>query len=225
MDPLPLPKPSPLSDADLLTCLGRSDPLILDIGCNDGAEVRRFLRLFPGCRVHAFEPDPRPRARFEHNIRNKRATLWPFAIGAEDGEAEFHVSSGDQPAHGRMNPAVKSWDLSGSLRRPVKHLDVFPWVKFEQTVKVRTMRLDTCAAQRKLRRVDLIWADVQGAEADLIAGATASLKFTRFFYTEYNEHEMYQGQMGLRKLIGLLPDFEVVVRFPDDVLLHNRTLR
>jgi hypothetical protein len=31
--------------------------------------------------------------------------------------------------------------------------------------------------------------------------------------------------MGLRKLIGLLPDFEVVVRFPDDVLLHNRTLR
>jgi hypothetical protein len=66
---------------------------------------------------------------------------------------------------------------------------------------------------------------VQGAEADLIAGAAESLKFTRYFYTEYNENEMYQGQVGLRKLMELLPDFELVVRFPDDVLLRNRSLR
>jgi hypothetical protein len=92
-------------------------------------------------------------------------------------------------------------------------------------MKVQTMRLDTFCAEQKIRRIDFIWADVQGAEADLIAGATESLKFTRLLYTEYNENEMYEGQMGLRKLVGLLPDFDVLVRFPDDVLLRNRTLR
>jgi hypothetical protein len=36
---------------------------------------------------------------------------------------------------------------------------------------------------------------------------------------------MYQGQVGLRKLMELLPDFELVVRFPDDVLMRNKSLR
>jgi hypothetical protein len=92
-------------------------------------------------------------------------------------------------------------------------------------MKVETMRLDTFTQRNRITRIDFIWADVQGAEADLIAGATESLKFTRYVYTEYNENEMYQGQVGLRKLIELLPEFEVVVRFPDDVLLRNRSFR
>ncbi|NBX26528.1 MAG: FkbM family methyltransferase [Planctomycetes bacterium] len=225
MDPLPLPRAQPLGDAELVKLIGRRDPVILDIGCNDGHEVLRFLELFPACRVHAFEPDPRPRARFERTIRNSRAKLWPLAMGATDGEAEFHVSSGDPSALGHQDPARPPWDQSGSLRKPAKHLAVFPWVKFESTVRVQTMRLDTFAAQRKLRRVDFIWADVQGAEADLIAGATETLRITRFLYTEYNDTELYQGQVDLRGLLQLLPDFELVERFPNDVLLRNRTLR
>jgi 2-O-methyltransferase len=225
MQSLPPLVPGELSDDDLRNLVGRPDPVILDIGCNDGAEIDRFLKLFPKCQVHAFEPDPRPRARFKKHIRDKRVKLWPLAISAEDGEAEFHMSSASEAPPGLQMPEGGEWDLSGSLRKPAKHLDFHPWVKFDRTMKVQTKRLDTFCTEQKLARIDFIWADVQGAEADLIAGATASLKFTRFFYTEYNEHEMYQGQMGLRKLIGLLPDFEVVVRFPDDVLLHNRTLR
>jgi 2-O-methyltransferase len=225
MQPLPPLVPGDLADADILRLIGRPDPVILDIGCNDGAEIDRFLKMFPKCQVHAFEPDPRPRARFKKHIRDKRVKLWPLAISAADGEAEFHLSSADQAPPGVQMPEDGEWDLSGSLRKPAKHLDFHPWVKFEKTMKVQTMRLDTFCTEQKIRRIDFIWADVQGAEADLIAGATESLKFTRLLYTEYNENEMYEGQMGLRKLVGLLPDFDVLVRFPDDVLLRNRTLR
>lgn len=151
--------------------------------------------------------------------------LWPLAISAEDGEAEFHLSSADQAPTGVQMPEGGEWDLSGSLRKPAKHLDFHPWVKFDKTLKVETMKLDTFTQRNKITRIDFIWADVQGAEADLIAGATESLKFTRHFYSEYNENEMYQGQVGLRKLIELLPGFEVMVRFPDDVLFRNRSLR
>ena len=116
------------------------------------------------------------------------------------------------------------WDQSGSLRRPRKHLDVYPGVKFDQTMRVRTMRLDTFAAQQKLDRIDLVWADVQGAEADLIAGGPQALAMTRLLYTEYNEVEMYEGQLDLRRLLALLPGFEVIARYPEDVLLANRRL-
>ena len=84
MQPLPPLVPGDLADADFLRLIGRPDPVILDIGCNDGAEIDRFLKMFPKCQVHAFEPDPRPRARFKKHIRDKRVKLWPLAISAED---------------------------------------------------------------------------------------------------------------------------------------------
>jgi len=225
MQPLPPLVPGDLADADFLRLIGRPDPVILDIGCNDGAEIDRFLKLFPKCQVHAFEPDPRPRARFKKHIRDKRVKLWPLAISAEDGEAEFHLSSADQAPPGVQMPENGEWDLSGSLRKPAKHLDFHPWVKFDKTMKVETMKLDTFTKQNKISRIDFIWADVQGAEADLIAGAGETLKITRFLYTEYNDTELYQGQLGLRALLSLLPDFELAERYPNDALLRNRNLR
>jgi FkbM family methyltransferase len=203
--------------------VGRPDPLILDVGCNDGGHTRWFTERFPRASVHAFEPDPRPCQRFRRTVRSKSVKLWNVALCAEDGEADFHMSSGTY-RHGMGNEGTHhgDWDQSGSLRRPRKHLDVFPGVKFDQTMRVRTMRLDTFIEQQKIDRIDLIWADVQGAEADLIAGGAQALARTRLLYTEYNEVEMYEGQLDLRRLLALLPDFEVVARYPEDVLLTNR---
>ncbi|MFM7808348.1 MAG: FkbM family methyltransferase, partial [Planctomycetota bacterium] len=142
------------------------------------------------------------------------------------GEAEFHMSRGTY-MHGMGNEGTHhgDWDQSGSLRRPRKHLDVYPGVKFDRTMRVRTMRLDTFVTQQRIDRIDLIWAEVQGAEADLFAGCPQALACTRLLYTEYNEIEMYEGQLDLRRLLALLPDFEVVARWPEDVLLRNRSLR
>ena len=222
MQPLPPMKFERIPDAVLRELVGRPDPTILDIGCNDGTHTKWFLDLFPKAKVHAFEPDPRPRERFKRLVKDRRARLWDVALGAADGEAEFHTSTGDFTP--RTKPGKGDWDQSGSLRRPLKHLDVFPGVRFERTIKVRTMRLDTFAHEQKLGPVDLIWADVQGAEADLIAGGTEVLARTRLLFTEYNEVEMYEGQVGLRRLLELLPDFEVFARWPTDALLRNRSL-
>ena len=64
---------------------------------------------------------------------------------------------------------------------------------------------------------------MQGAEADLIRGGAEVLARTRLLYTEYSEVEMYEGQLDLRRLLELLPDFEPIVRWPTDVLLRNRS--
>lgn len=51
----------------IVSLLDKPDPVIFDIGCNDGSDAQRFLRLLPGAQLYCFEPDPRPVARFKEN--------------------------------------------------------------------------------------------------------------------------------------------------------------
>ena len=69
--------------------------------------------------------------------------------------------------------------------------------------------------------MDFIWADVQGAEGDMVAGGPTLFANTRFMLTEYSDDEMYEGQATLRSLRRLLRGWRVVIRYRDDVLLRN----
>lgn len=205
---------------------GTEAPVILEIGANNGDHTVRFLKLFPRARIYAFEPDPRAIRKFKAQVSDPRARLFEMAIGAVDGEAEFHVSSGlpeNMPAHKRAQ-YPEGWDLSGSLRAPKTHKIVWPWVKFEQTIAIPVKRLDTWAQENGVDRIDFIWADVQGAEGDLIAGGRAALARTRYFYTEYSDHEDYEGQPTLAQITEMLPNFNILRRYRMDVLLENLIL-
>ena len=218
----PMWTPATAVNPDVIVSLvGRPDPVILDIGCNDGTHTNMFLSLFPGARVFCFDPEWRARKRFVVNVKDTRAKLYATAVGAYDGQAAFYPSEGD----GVLQP--KDWDYSGSIRRPKNHLKVHPWCKFREHQPVSITRLDTWAQAYLVddeRIVDFIWADVQGAEIDLIQGGLATLGCTRYFFTEYSDGELYEGQVGLAKILQLLPDFEIVHQYPEDVLLRNRSL-
>ncbi len=120
---------------------------------------------------------------------------------------------------------VFGWDQSGSLRAPKTHLEVWPWVKFGEKISIKVMTLDEWAAGYGIDHVDFIWADVQGAEGDLIDGGRETLKRTRYFYTEYSNDEWYKGQITLDTMAKLLADdFEMVARWHMDVLFRNTHL-
>lgn len=204
--------------------LGKFDPIIFDIGCNDGSHTVAFLKLFPLSRVFAFEPDPRAIETFKASIKGDRVRLFEIAISAEDGVAEFHASDGYPDSPEWINARPKGWDLSGSIRKPKEHLNAFPWCEFKRTFPVQTRSLDSWSDENEIESVDFIWADVQGAERDLIEGGKKTLSRTRYLYTEYSNMELYEGQVGLDWIMEALPDFEVVIRFSDDVLLKNSKL-
>ena len=204
--------------------LGKHDPVILDIGCNDGTHTVAFLKLFPLSRVFAFEPDPRALASFRSTIKGDRVQLFDIAISDSDGVTDFYVSDGYPTSTAWEGYRPNGWDLSGSIKKPKEHLREFPWCEFKSTISVTTRSLDSWASENGVEQIDLIWADVQGAEQNLIEGAKDTLSRTRFFYTEYSNVELYENQVGLDWIMSALPDFEVVARFADDVLLKNRNL-
>jgi FkbM family methyltransferase len=214
-----------ISDTDIITLLGKDDPVILDIGSNDGTHTAWFLELFKKARIYSFEPDPRARARYLARIDDPRAVLFDLAISGRNGHIDFYVSSGTPPADSDSAEFEDTdWDQSGSIRAPKKHLDRYPWCRFDEKIVVPTKTLDDWAEEQGIRSIDLIWADVQGAEGDLIAGGTETLRKTRYFYTEYSNSQLYEGQLNLRELLSRLPDFKVQHRYEKDVLLKNKSL-
>lgn len=211
-------------DNVLIKLIGKDNPVILDIGCNDGGDSLWLAQLFENGRVFSFEPDPRARKRYLAKVTDPRAKLFDLAISSADGTAEFHTSGGTNPEAGERERCEEGWDLSGSLRKPKQHLEAHPWCTFGETITVKTMKLDTWVKQNGITFIDLIWADVQGAEADLITGAQEALKTVRYIYTEYNDDELYEGQISLKALLGLLPGFKLLCNYGNDVLLKNRSL-
>ena len=186
---------------------------ILDIGANNGWTSRQFSETFPNTNIYAFEPDPRAAAKFGNNVQNDRVRLFQLALGNHIGTTTFYMSDGQHPAHIGDENYSDGWDLSGSIRKPKDVLNIHPWCAFERSIDVEVQTLDTWADHYVPEPIDFIWADVQGAEGDLIVGGTHTLARTRYFYTEFSEHELYEGQLNLSEIKRLLPNFEIVEVF------------
>ena len=201
---------------------------IIEVGANDGSHTQLFLDRFSDSHVFCFEPDPRACQKFRDAITSERAVLIEKAVGRVNGKTTFHQSGG-MPAVSHGRDWSQGWDESGSIRAPKLHLDVYPWVTFGTKIEIEIIRLDDWSASKSLRSIDLIWADVQGAEEDLIEGARETLMRTYLFATEYSRSELYENAASLERILFLLPDFDIVKDYQDthdgNVLLINRNFK
>jgi 2-O-methyltransferase len=215
---------SEISKELIRECVGREDPTILEIGCNDGFHTLWFLEIFKNPKIYCFEPDPRAIARFKAKVgRQSNVDLFEIALSDHNGEITFYQSDG-QLNEEQTNAMPEGWDCSGSIRQPKEHLKDIPWVTFNQKITVPTSTLDTWCSKHGIADVDFIWMDVQGAEIDVFKGGINTLAKTHFLYTEYNNKELYEGQLNLKQLIKYLKNFSVLIRYRSDVLLVNRQL-
>jgi len=196
--------------------INKDNPVIIEIGANIGQTTSLFLKSFPKAKIFCFEPDPSVSARFKNNIKNKNVTLFEVAVGNKNGDVVFFQSSGTKPLEYRSE--------SGSIKKPKYHLTKHTDIVFKTKLTVPIVKLDDWFKDQNIHKVDLIWADVQGAEEDLILGAKKTLKKTSFFYTEYSNLEYYENQISLKEICSLLDDFFIHRIFFYDVLMVNKNL-
>lgn len=170
-------------------------PTIIEVGAHDGSTTLGLRRIFPRARILAFEPEPRAIAKFRSRPELRDVTLVECAVADRNGEATFYQCGGRPPAH-----AGDDWDGSGSIRAPTRAITAHPWMTFDRQITVPVIRLDDALDRHGIETIDLIWADVQGAEEDLIRGAFHTLKRTRLLYAECTEDEEYSGHRSARHL-------------------------
>jgi FkbM family methyltransferase len=184
---------------------------IIEIGAHMGTDTERLATFVRSGRMISFEPDPRNLPVLRDRMRGSNVEIIDKAVSAAAGKASFYLSSGGTP-DGQHT-------ASSSLLPPKNHLTKFPWVRFDDKVDVDVVTLDSCWGDKI---VDLVWADVQGAEMGMIKGGLATLANTKFLFTEFNDGEMYEGQRGLFDLMDALPGQWGIVRiFGDEVLFQN----
>jgi FkbM family methyltransferase len=160
----------------------------------------------------AVEADPRNIPIFEQRVYPRAVSILHAAIWDRAGEVDLYLSHGEGTG-------------SSSVRPPLKHLEYFPDIAFNGSVRVRALPLDSITLLCEIAHVDLIWCDIQGAERNMIAGGRQTLARTSWLLTECYSIEMYEGQATRDELLHLLgSQWALVAEWPENanLLLRNR---
>jgi FkbM family methyltransferase len=168
--------------------------VILDIGSFNGRDAVELAEVCETT-VHAFEPNP---ASYEimKFLNNDSLILWNYAVCAHNGTTVLNLSNHPQ---------------SDTIKRPKKHLKLFPKVKYKDTVTVKATTLDSWyVSVLKDQIISFAWIDVNGAEDALLLGGGHALSRTRYIYIEYCEKELFERALNRERMIKALPGFEVI---------------
>jgi FkbM family methyltransferase len=148
----------------------RPGGLAFDIGAHVGDRTASFRRL--GARVVAVEPQPAAmRALRLLFRRDPGVTLVAAAAGAREGRARLHVNT--------RNPTVST--LSPDLIAAAKGAEGWQGQDWDRTVEVPVVTLDALVARHG--PPDFVKIDVEGHEAEALAGLSRSVPALSFEFT------------------------------------------
>ena len=191
-------------------------PIVFELGAHMGEHTKQLADAIKekDFKLHAFEPltECIPILQYNTEEFKEKVKIWNFAIGdKDDNDVDFWIGKDKYAA-------------SSSIHKPKEVLEIWKDMEFTK-VKTRTIRLDTVLHTESIDHIDFVWADIQGAEIDMIRGGSNFLKKVKYLYTEYNTHELYDGTILLGDLLAALPDFEVEKIWKYDVLLRNKNIQ
>ena len=208
-----------MTGGELKLLLNTDSPLVLEIGCHNGADSAVFLATFPRIEIHCFEPEPRAIAKSRARIDDPRCTLYECAIAAADGKAKFWQSDGLGKLAG--------WDLSGSIHEPTGHRSAWPAIEFPSCITVENEgrwivgRTKLYPAGRSIS----FGPTCKARNMMSSPGAVKRWPERALFYSEFYQSPMYEGQRDLQGLLGLLgADWEFQWVHNDNFLARNRTI-
>lgn len=196
------------------------NPFIIEIGAHNGYHTKKLLSLLKDKNYlyHLFEPSPLILDELLTTLRYidlSRVKIFTEAIGSKTGDADFYLSIGSH------NGEV--YNGSSSIKEPHMIYTTWQGMEFKKDV-CSVITLDDHIKRTGINQpIDFIWADIQGAQEDLIKDQQ-TFKRVRYLYIEYSDIPYYVGELNIEGICSLLPDFEVVEDYGGDVLLKNKYL-
>jgi len=163
----------------------KSNPLILDVGANRGQSARRYLEVFPGAEIYAFEPGEAAYLELrEMATSNPRIHPVRQVLADSVREVTFHLNRADFTSS--LLPAA-----SGS--EAVVDQNLLSEVRQE---RLRAATLTEFCREQSISRVDVLKLDVQGAELLVLKGADTLLSggAISIVFTEVQFAPLYDGQ-------------------------------
>jgi len=144
--------------------LCKSDVVIFDIGANIGITSTYYSDIFPNGVIHSFEPNPDTLMRCEKNTRNhSNITLNKVALSKSVGSVLFEDNGGTS-----------------------SHIS-------DKGIRVQTNTLDQYVKDCRIKHIDLMKIDVEGAEEMVLEGGIDSLPIVDNIILEVHSRDLYKA--------------------------------
>lgn len=202
---------------------GISTPILVNIGAERGdGETTDFCIVAPHGKIYSIEADPRTYKLLEERKKQfPNLQTFNLAISNKDGKHIFYQSGGTNP----QESLKVNWTSASSLlsRERMRDGRPYPWMVYNE-IEVETKTLDSWAKENDIDHIDFLWVDIEGATHLLIEGGHNTLRNTRYFYTEAFDWKRYEGECLKSDIITLVPNFQLIADFGNDILFKNKEL-
>lgn len=150
--------------------------LILELGSRDGLEAVALSHYYPNAKIISFECNPDTYPWVEYNISNHpNISAYKYAISDTNGFIDFYQSVHGNPGSSSIFPKSGKYD---SIENMIQH-----------KIQVESVTIAKFLEEHSLKNVDIIWADLQGAELKAFTGMADYINDVKVIYTE-----IYTGQ-------------------------------
>ena len=170
----------------------KSNPYIIDCGANIGLSILYFKKLFPDCRILAFEPDKNTFEILKKNVAqfSKSVEFKEVAVWSSDTTLQFFVEG----------------SLAGSL--------LVDFANKNNVLNVKASDLKKYMNEE----IDFLKIDIEGAENTLIFDIAEKLVNVKNLFLEY--HGIIGAEQNLGEILNLLKSagFQYYIRLAGETI-------
>ena len=131
--------------------------VILELGSRDGLQAVEFANHYPNSVIYAFECNPYSVPTVKNNIKEyNNINLQQYAVSDKTETIDFF------PCHSNVG--------ASSIYEPSGKYDKWEKYYLSDTIQVQAIRLDEFLKKNNINSVDLVFADLQGAELKALIG-------------------------------------------------------
>lgn len=160
---------------DWMRKLKLKKPIILDIGANIGMYSLCYSEIYPNSNIHSFEPVQKNFNTLKSNLKkNKNKLVKIYNFGLLDKKKKIKIGIPDKSIHKRYEKNINDGLFSIFAKNRVNFIKV--------------VSLDEFVKKKKIKSIDFIKIDVEGAEGLVLEGAKKTIKIFRpIIQLEFNK--------------------------------------
>ena len=148
------------------------NPIIVDVGANEGQSIQRFKNLFEDPIIHSFEPIKEEFEKIKNKYQyDKNIFLNNYALGELENEKEFNITK--KTGNSSFNNVTKGTKWLKARSEEFKTTQD-GYVQEKRNIKIDT--LENYFLKNNLKKIDLLKIDTQGYEDKILEGSLNLIK-------------------------------------------------
>lgn len=149
------------NDFNYQLLLQKKNPVIFDVGANQGQSIRRFKTIFQNPQIYSFEPTPELSVKLTQAfVQDKDVTIIPKAVSDKKGKLTFNMYDTKEAGVGNS----------------IHNLNPNYAAKLLGTEEVEAITLGDYCTNNNISKIDILKIDVQGHEPEVLKGAEPVLR-------------------------------------------------